>query len=51
MEREWVDPIFSDDDNGGTLCFDSCDRFGEGCRNCERVRQAQGNAQNMGRDA
>ncbi|MFH1035999.1 MAG: hypothetical protein V1806_15960 [Pseudomonadota bacterium] len=47
MEREGVAPIFSDDEDNGTLCFENCGRFGEGCRNCERVRQAQGSAPRM----
>jgi hypothetical protein len=51
MEREWVDPIFSDDDSNGSLCFDSCDHFGEGCRNCERVREARANAQQVVKNA
>lgn len=44
MKNEWVDPIFSDDEGIGVLCFDTCERFGEGCRGCERVKQANRNA-------
>ena len=44
MKNEWVDPIFSDDEGLGVLCFDTCERFGECCRTFEGVKHADRNA-------
>ncbi len=39
MDRDDRDPIFVDDSGSHVLCFDSCDRFLDGCRDCDKVRQ------------
>ena len=50
MEREWVDPIFSEDESG-VLCFDICDRFLEGSRDCERVKPSRRSAMKASKNA
>lgn len=51
MDKEWVDPIFTDDEDSGELCFDTCERLGQGCRRCERVWLARRNANRSGKSA
>ncbi len=39
MDRDERDPIFIADASSKTLCFDTCDRFADGCRDCDRLKQ------------
>jgi hypothetical protein len=39
MDRDGIDPIFNDEVGSQILCFDSCDRFMDGCRDCDKIKQ------------
>lgn len=39
MDRDGIDPIFADEVDSHILCFDSCDRFMDGCRDCDKIKQ------------